>query len=291
MAHGRWWPQVVQQVVHLLIVGESQEGKSTSARALLQARATTDTILVLDPHGKFNDWGVPVIGVGRDWAALDRAFVALGDELSRRYRPGEPVDAPLTIFIDEYPAIAANCPSAKQAFLTLAREGAKARMRLVILTQDANVETLGISGQGAVRRNFTRLLLSSFAVQALPESRGQAWPAVLEHRGSLRVVDRSHLPKLALQRARRARVWEVPETTAPTYTAGTRLADEPQALPATDGDGPDHDALTERRAQTIRTAAAKGLTRTEIATLLGGNHNRAMRLVKAVLETHNVHDG
>jgi hypothetical protein len=96
--------------------------------------------------------------------------------------------------------------------LVLAREGAKARMRLVILTQDANVETLGISGQGAVRCNFTRLLLRSFAVQALPESRGLAWPAMLEHRGSLRAVDRSHLPKLALQRTRRARVWEVPET-------------------------------------------------------------------------------
>jgi hypothetical protein len=112
---------------------------------------------------------------------------------------------------------------------------------------------------------------------------------VLEHRGSLRVVDRSHLPKLALQRARRARVWEVPEI-APTHLPGTRIADDPQALPDTNGDGTDHDALTERRAQTIRTAAAKGLTRTEIATLLGGNHNKAMRLVKAVLETHDVQD-
>jgi ABC-type oligopeptide transport system ATPase subunit len=32
----------VQQVVHLLIVGESQEGKSTTARALLHARARSE---------------------------------------------------------------------------------------------------------------------------------------------------------------------------------------------------------------------------------------------------------
>jgi NaMN:DMB phosphoribosyltransferase len=40
--HAQWWPQVVQQVVHLLIVGESQEGKSTTARALLHARARSE---------------------------------------------------------------------------------------------------------------------------------------------------------------------------------------------------------------------------------------------------------
>jgi hypothetical protein len=199
------------------------------------------------------------------------------------------VDAPLTIFIDEYPAIAANCPSAKQAFLTLAREGAKARMRLVILTQDANVETLGISGQGAVRRNFTRLLLSSFAVQALPESRGQAWPAVLEHRGSLRVVDRSHLPKLALQRARRARVWEVPVPVSPAgpFLAGTNDTDTIDTDDTSHSDAVlvDTSSIPQSRIDTIHKAAAKGLTRKEIAILLGGNHNKAMRLVKQVLES------
>jgi hypothetical protein len=71
------------------------------------------------------------------------------------------VGRPLTIFIDEYPAIAAHCPGVKETFLALAREGAKPRMRLVVLTQDANVETLGISGQGAVRSLYSSALVTA----------------------------------------------------------------------------------------------------------------------------------
>jgi amino acid permease len=46
----------------------------------------------------------------------------------------------LTIFIDEYPAIAAYYLGATETFLALAREGAKPRMRLVVLTRRWVVE-------------------------------------------------------------------------------------------------------------------------------------------------------
>jgi hypothetical protein len=264
---------------------------------LLHARAATDDLLVLDPHGKFNPWGVPVVGVGRDWIAIDTAFTALREELSRRYRPGEPVGRPLTIFIDEYPAIAANCPEARATFLSLAREGAKPRMRLVVLTQDANVETLGISGQGEVRKNFTRLLLGSFAVQAMSACAPQRWPAVLEHRGTRTMVDRSALPKIAAHPVAQAPMWEVSvpvpaslggparADTADTGTPDTADTSRADAVPV------DTSGIPQSRIDTIRKASEKGLTRKEIATLLGGNHNNAMRTIKQVLEQPEELDG
>jgi hypothetical protein len=280
----------VQQVVHLLIVGESQEGKSTTARALLHARARSDDILVLDPHGKFNQWDVPVVGIGRDWIAIDTAFTALNTELSRRCDPAEPVGRPLTIFIDEYPAIAAHCPGVKETFLALAREGAKPRMRLVVLTQDANVETLGISGQGAVRKNFTHLLLGTFAIQALPASRTQAWPAVLDQRGTQTIVDRSVLPKLADQPGKHTRVWQVPVSVS--ELPGVPLAGDIGDIDTDDtADIPHPDAerdilrnIPQGRIDTIRKASEKGLTRSDIAALMGGNRNKTMDVIKQVLE-------
>jgi hypothetical protein len=214
--HAQWWPIVTRQVHHLLLVGESQEGKTTTARALLQARALTDTILVIDPHGKLNDWGVPVVGMGRDWGAIDEALIALEQELSRRYTPDEPLGEPLSIFFDEWPAIAANCPSAKRVLLALAQEGAKARMRLVVLAQQATVEGLGIKGQGDARRNFARLLLGSFALREIPDIAGQSWPAVLDWRGEMQSVDRQYLPRLVEQRTVQPHIWSFAHSNSAT---------------------------------------------------------------------------
>jgi hypothetical protein len=208
--HEEWWPIVLNKVHHLLVVGTTQEGKSTSVRALVKERARTDLVLVVDPHGKLNRWGVPAVGIGRRWTEIDQTFQALQDELSRRYREGEDIGHPLSIFIDEYPTIASNCSNAKRTFLDLAREGAKVKMRLVILTQSPNVEALGISGEGDARDNFSKLLLSSFAIRVFPDLEGSAWPAALEHRFSNVRVDRSRLLDLAERETPSPNVWQPP---------------------------------------------------------------------------------
>lgn len=208
--HEEWWPIVLNKVHHLMVVGSTQEGKSTSVRALVKERARTDLVLVIDPHGKLNKWGTPAVGTGRNWAQIDQTFQALQAELSRRYREDEEIGAPLSIFIDEYPTIAANCQHAQRTFLDLAREGAKVRMRLVVLTHSPNVEALGISGQGDARDNFSKLLLSSFALRVFPDLEGTAWPAALEYKASAMRVDRSRLLDLSERETPPPNVWQPP---------------------------------------------------------------------------------
>lgn len=284
--HGEWWPVVVGEVHHLLIVGETQEGKSTTARALLIDRARTDSIVVIDPHAKLNDWRVSTIGDGRDFPAIDEALVALESEMSRRYTPGEDIGEPLTIFIDEYPAIADECRHAKQAFLRLAREGAKVRMRLVVLTQDANVETLGIRGQGAARSNFARLLLSSFAVRECKALAGQSWAACLDWRSNLVIVDRSQLVRLS-RRQVQARRWEP----VPVFDAAPGAPEEPipEPVPGTStGDTPDTGAVLARDLPDDALLAEVGRrwSKNKAAAIIGGNRAAALARINALMEEH-----
>jgi hypothetical protein len=272
----------VGDVHHLLIVGETQEGKSTTARALLIDRARTDSIVVIDPHAKLNGWGVPTIGDGRDFAAIDAALVALEAEMSRRYTPGEDIGASLTIFIDEYPAIADECRHAKQAFLRLAREGAKVRMRLVVLTQDANVETLGIRGQGAARSNFARLLLSSFAVRECKPLAGQAWPAALDWRGSLIIVDRSQLVRLS-RRQVQARRWEpVPAGDDAPEMPGEPV---PEPVPGTSTAGTISTAQSLTEDELI-IHIAQNYSKNRACGFIGGNKQAALARINTLMEEH-----
>lgn len=209
LPHNEWWP-LAQAAHHLMVVGETQEGKSTTTIALLREKAQKGKIMIIDPHEKLNDWGTPTINTGRDWANIDQLMLALDTELSRRYLRGEEIGAPLCIIMDEVPAIMDECDNAPKAMMRLAREGAKVGMNLVILTQDANVESLKIKGQGAVRNNFSKILLGSFAIQVYKDLEGTQWPAVLEYRGKKMRVSRSRLPAIAKSDIGKVDLWQPP---------------------------------------------------------------------------------
>jgi hypothetical protein len=193
-----------------MVVGETQEGKSTSVIALLREKAQRGSIIIIDPHEKLNDWGIPTANVGRDWGHIDQLMLALDAELSRRYLRGEDIGAPLTIIMDEVPAIMDECGNAPKTMMRLAREGAKVKMNLIIMTQDPNVESLKIQGQGAVRNNFSKLLLGSFAIKAYKDLEGKPWPAVLEHRGEKVRVSRARLPEIAQSDIGNVTIWNPP---------------------------------------------------------------------------------
>lgn len=183
----QWWHRVIRHATHVILVGESQSGKSTTARALLTDRSYGDRVVIIDPHEKLNDWGdLPVIGRGYDKAACATAIKALYVEMGRRYQPGEAIEPPLTVFIDEYPAIAKYDPSVSEAFTGLLREAAKVHIRLVVLAQDDNVKSLGIEGEGEVRKNLLKVLLGTFATAACPDAatlaqRGHRPAALVRH--------------------------------------------------------------------------------------------------------------
>lgn len=202
-----WWPGVVTHDAHIMLVGETRSGKSTTARALLAARARTDKIVVIDPHMKFNDWGsVAVIGDGRDFAAITQAFLALHKEFERRFKVGEAVGSPLTVFIDEFPAISAARPQLTGYLTQWLRESAKANMRLVLLVQDPNVKTLGIEGEGAVRENLLKILLGSFATKQGATGR---YPAVLDRRGEVTLVSTDGMTTYAQMAVSALATWPI----------------------------------------------------------------------------------
>jgi len=290
-----WWRSTVKDVVHLMIVGETGSGKSTAATALLVCRAQIDRVLILDPHARPGDWGgLPAIGRGRNYPAINEAFVALEQEMTKRYQlaaDGKPYGQPLTIFIDEYPTIAANCKGAAQAFKALAREGRKVDMRLVVLTQDANVKTLGVEGEGPVRESFSRLLLGSFAVKSLPiEAERQTFPAAFDYKGVVTAVSTVALPIYGKLRVNLVRVWGdlLEPTTEQPLSLSLSPADAPtierKIADSTDSDSGDSATkLSERRIKAVQRAARAGMSRTLIIDLLGISPNKGYVLLDEIL--------
>jgi len=167
---------------HIMITGPSWSGKSTATRALLENR--TD-VVVLDPHAGPNDWrGRNVIGGGRDFELIGKFIGFMEEELNKRAKAkkeGVTVFPPLTVAIDEMPAIAASLGrDVYGTWQKWVREGWKFGLYVILSTQSTRVKTLGIEGEGDVLNNFAAVVyLGESAVEVSPESVGMKRPAVL----------------------------------------------------------------------------------------------------------------
>lgn len=210
--------QKLSQAVHVLIVGPTNAGKSTAANGLLVDRVKAkESIIILDPHAAPNDWhSIKTVGFGRDYESIESTMTALLDEMTRRYElRSKDMDykaEPMTIFIDEWPAIQSHCQKiAPQFMCEMAQEGRKVGMRLVILTQSDRVESLGLSGKGDVRDNFTALLLGDKAVEKCPDATGKARPAAMQHLGVFRVVDLFGMDIFAQTKLDTVNLWQTKE--------------------------------------------------------------------------------
>ena len=149
-----------------LIVGASGTGKSTIAKAV--ARRLGGRVTVLDPHNKRRDWGeLPVIGGGRNFAAIDAYLASQIEEMNHRYKMRDLGIEDFVMWntiIDEAPAIAANCENWKPYIKAAAREFRKILLPVIILAQDENAKTLDIEGEAAMREGFDRLYLGTIAI-------------------------------------------------------------------------------------------------------------------------------
>lgn len=159
---------------HILIVGPTRSGKTTVANHLIDNAEYDATIYALDPHATQNrlkglSWSprAQVVGDGRDWAAIDAMLVHLLGEMNERFQHST-VPQPVYVANDEWLAVLKNCPHAKEFFEIFGSEAAKVNMHLIIVTQAATVDDLGVSGD--VRGNLIELRLSH---ESKAENKGQ----------------------------------------------------------------------------------------------------------------------
>ncbi len=220
---------------HTLIAGESDAGKSTLARAMLTCRSYSGWVLVLNPHAKRDNWGVPVIGGGRDYLTLNRAMELLLAEMDRRYDEPEGVEfESLSIFIDEWPSIQDECPLASRFMKKLAMEGRKVRMRLVVLSQSRLVEDLGLKGSSDIKKSFATVLLGSFAHTQMAALRPLSHAGLLLARGQQLPMVTSEYPQIVGHyKARLDRFYKLPgivaRSTWPARTTSTTTTPDPTA--------------------------------------------------------------
>lgn len=218
------WIGWVDEVPHVMLAAETGAGKTTTAMHIVAPRiAAKEPIYIIDPHA--GDWaGVPSVGGGENWQIVAAALRAVIDEYQDRqqeraeYRAMHGRECPidyfprLTVVLDEAFLVRSALDvggrgSVWRQFVPVLGSGArKVRISLVLLTQSANVEDLGISGQ--LRENYTRIGLdistcrkllrdeeSNPARRAALSARlvGVSYPAVIERHGQCEILDRSTL--------------------------------------------------------------------------------------------------
>lgn len=147
----------------ILLNGAQGTGKTAFA---LHLAAERPNALVIDPKPR-TPWpqsADKIIGRGYNWQTITNALANLIDEMESRYnkmsRDHSYNPAEMWIIIDEWPSLATNVDDAADILKRIIFEGREAALRMILITQSADVRTLGIEGQGALREAFTFVNLS-----------------------------------------------------------------------------------------------------------------------------------
>lgn len=154
---------------HCLIVGDTGAGKSLIAQYL--AYQIGGNVTVYDSDASPDEWvGLNVVGRCGDFASIQEAMLSDLMELQRRVEirgvQGDRALAGLeTVLIaEEFPLLRDEVETATDWLIKHARRGRKPKCFVIALAQDDNVKTLGIEGEGGVRKCFRMLRLGKFAV-------------------------------------------------------------------------------------------------------------------------------
>ena len=162
---------------HTMLVGASGDGKTTMARALIASRSNhSHQFIIIDPHSEPQKWGrLHSYGGAENMAEIELVLGQILQEYETRLEKMRVTKgmtgnfAPLTILVDEWPVVKMDCPSAATFMKRLVRGGRKVNMHLIILTQSAQVETLGLKGEKDTRVNFVSVYLRSMAREYYPK--------------------------------------------------------------------------------------------------------------------------
>lgn len=245
------WLRWIDDAPHLMIAGRTAAGKTTLASAILAERIQGgDEVLVIDPHDQPDKWyGIQAVGGGRQYGAILAMLDRVVAEMDARYQAfngGTPTAAfpRLTVLVDEVPAIMDACLNEKRKMIDarwsnfarqLGSEARKVRISVILLTQSALVQDIGVNT--AMRKNFSRIALGDETRQLLNEEtkserretlaeliRGQAHPAVMEYKGEIHMLNTADVPTLAAQNVRSfVRVWRPSAAIMPPAPAQTPI--------------------------------------------------------------------
>ena len=187
---------------HLMILGETGSGKSTICKFLVSQ--VNAPCLIIDPHASPTDWrGFAVTGSGRNYEAIANEFERLATLMQVRYEQrdkGISQFDPLIVIIDEFPAIASSLgKNATDTVKLLAREARKVSIRMCLLSQGAEVKTLGLEGEGSIRECFAMLRLGNFALSHAKSQKDKAIGEAVETQDRPAMLDQlpCNLPVLS----------------------------------------------------------------------------------------------
>lgn len=186
---------------HIMIVGKSGGGKTSLVQYLSSYCKGKKFAIAphFDPVKIETEWACcdGIFGIGRNYGSpsdkvysyediisgkveivsVYQALASIINEMKRRYCSTDGFEAQETHhwFIDEAPSIASSQGLGKSFSAILAPlvyEARKVNIRLWLLTQNDQVKSLGIAGEGKIRDNFTYIYLSDAAKQKHRELKG-----------------------------------------------------------------------------------------------------------------------
>ena len=269
---------------HVLIAGATGRGKTHTARYLLQARQTA---YVLDPHDDGATWPghCTVIGGGRNFVSIAQTIQSMIDLMDNRYRQrgtGTSQFDPVTLAVDEIPALVAHQPEVSKKLMQIGMEGRKAGLFLVLMSHSVFVRSLGIEGQGDLRENFATVKLDPLPPGVSEDSPRQC-TVIVGNLHKPELEEKYIVPALGngvpvLTGRVPSRVLEVPDMSEKDM--GTRSQEGGTMFPG--GNVPPEPGSKDE-SDLIHALAGQGFKIDKIAHLLGGRRINTLERVKAVL--------
>lgn len=154
---------------HVLVVGPTDAGKTTTMRAIIKDR---QNVVVIDPHNNNEDWGnLRVIGGGLNFEEIKDYIQFMDSEITKRFTQrlnGKKDFESLTIVVDELPAIIMEI--GKQFGAIWAKwimQGRKVKLFVIMGSQSSRVAVLGIEGKGDILENFNYVITLGKKAQAV----------------------------------------------------------------------------------------------------------------------------
>lgn len=146
---------------HFMLVGDTGSGKTTLAANIVQRVGVANTV-VCDSHAVYNRWpaGVRIVS---NYDGIAEVLHKTEAVMIKRYETGS--NTPLVLLaIDETPAVvdelAERGIDAGRVIRRLAREGRKAGIVLLLMSQGETVGDLGQRGHSSVKSNFVKIQMT-----------------------------------------------------------------------------------------------------------------------------------